>query len=329
MARISPRIIGAFLLGVSTPWLLQQTGETARFPQQILQEVTNPTAEEQQPQETVTNTGYDAQQILLIANGSGVLRLSLQEYLTGVVLAEMGPAFSQEALKAQAVVARTYTLRRAERGGRHQGATVCTDSSCCQAYKSPEAYLKAGGTQAGLNKVQQAVDSTDGLVLRYKGTLIDATYFSCSGGSTEDAVAVWGSDVPYLQATDSPGEEDAPRYSDKVEFTAKEFQKALGRSLSGKPSTWFSKASYTAGGGVDKIKIGGQEYTGKQLRTLLKLRSTAFTVYTEGSNIILETRGYGHRVGMSQYGAEAMAEKGEDYKAILYHYYQGVVLEAY
>lgn len=280
-------------------------------------------------EEEQVKTNWDSSQLVLVQHDDQILRLSINEYLAGVLLAEMGPSFSMEALKAQAVVARTYMLRWAESGGRHNRCTICTDHTCCQAWKSAETYLSEGGTNAGLTKVRKAISETDGMVLRYDGRLIDATYFSCSGGSTEDAVAVWGTDVPYLRSTPSPGEEDAPPYSDTVCFTPQELMDALDRSLSGVPETWFGLPSYTAGGGVDQIEICGMVYEGKSLRSLLGLRSTAFTVMVEDGMINIETRGFGHRVGMSQYGADAMAEKGADYQEILCHYYNGVTLDFY
>lgn len=272
---------------------------------------------------------WDSTQVLLIKDGDSILRMSIEEYIAGVVLAEMGPSFETEALKAQAVVARTYTLRRAERGGRHERCTVCTDHRCCQAFISPEEYIEQGGAQWEVEKVRSAVRQTDAMVLRYEGKLIDATYFSCSGGRTEDAVAVWGADIPYLQATDSPGEESAAAYSHSVSFTPQELMMALGRQLEGSPETWFSQPVYTNGGGVASLEIGGQAYSGTQLRSLLGLRSTAFAVTVEDGEIVFETRGFGHRVGMSQYGADAMASSGAVCQEILCHYYQNVTYEKY
>ena len=133
------------------------------------------------------------------------MEMELNEYLTGVVLGEMPISFELEAQKAQAVVARTYTMRAWYRGGRHDGAAVCTDSTCCQSYISPVDYMSAGGTQSGVDRIYAAVEATGLEVLTYQGELIEATYFSCSGGSTEDAVAVWGTDYPYLRSVDSPG----------------------------------------------------------------------------------------------------------------------------
>ena len=274
----------------------------------------------------VQQPSWDSTILLTVQNKSGNLQqMPLSEYLVGVVLAEMPADFEPEALKAQTVVARTYTCKRME-GSKHEQAAVCMDPGCCQGYRSEEEYQELGGKKADLEKVRLAVESTDGLVLCYGGALIDATYFSCSGGSTEDAVAVWGQDVPYLQAVQSPGEEGAPRYSDSVTFTASEFAKKLGLSPAGEPSGWFAAVTYTNGGGVDTMVILGKSFTGTQLRSKLGLRSTAFEISVSGKTITVTTRGFGHRVGMSQYGAQAMADGGSTFEEILAHYYTGAEL---
>lgn len=253
-------------------------------------------------------------------------KVNLDEYLLGVVLAEMPSSFEMEALKAQAVVARTYTRKAYVTDGKHGDGSVCTDPGCCQAYISEEAYLAQGGTREGVDKVRFAIGATTGYVLTYGGELIEATYFSCSGGSTEDAAAVWGTDYPYLQAVDSPGEENAPHDTDTMTFTPEEFQEALGAELAGSPRSWIGTTTYTEGGGVATMDIGGEVYTGTQLRSLLGLRSTAFTVLTEDGEITITTKGFGHRVGMSQYGADAMAVTGSGFREILEHYYPGTTL---
>lgn len=261
---------------------------------------------------------------VITAQGETVM-MELEDYLEGVVLAEMPAYFEIEALKAQAVAARTFTLNIVENKLKHNGA-VCLKSSCCQAYVTEEAYCAKGGTQEGVEKIRSAVTQTCGEVLLYNGKLIQATYFSCSGGSTEDAADVWGGDVPYLQSVESPGEEGATPYSKTVTFTAKEFSNKLGLSLTGTPDSWFGKVTYTEGGGVKTMVIGGITYTGTKLRKLLSLNSTKFTIKTENSKITVVTQGFGHRVGMSQYGAEAMAVLGSSYQQILAHYFQGTEL---
>lgn len=269
--------------------------------------------------------GWDSSRLIRVQMDDGlVAELPLDSYLTGVLLAEVPASFHPEALKAQAVVSRTYTLRQLEHS-KHDGADICTDSSCCQAWRSqkdmPEESIKAAA---------EAVRATDAMVLTYDGSLIEATFFSCSGGRTEDAVAVWGSDVPYLQAVDSP-QEDAPHNADTFSISTGEFAEVIRQAspeadLSGDPSGWFGDVTATAGGGVDTVEIGGVLFTGVQLRSLLGLRSTVFAVDLSGDTFYFETRGYGHRVGMSQYGAQAMALAGSSYSDILLHYYTGVAL---
>lgn len=258
-----------------------------------------------------------------------VKEIELENYLCGVVLAEMPADFEIEALKAQSVVARTYALRRLEKGTKHGTGLICTDPACCQGYLSPDDYLMRGGPQTGVTKVSRAVLDTAGYVLTYGGELIDATYFSCSGGMTEDASAVWGSDVPYLQATDSPGEESAEHYSDHQTFDRSEVERLLSVSLEGDPEDWFEILSYTDGGGVDKISVCGEILGGAELRKRLSLRSTNFTVEATDDTVTFYTKGYGHRVGMSQYGADAMAVSGHTYDEILAHYYSGTTLGQY
>ena len=252
---------------------------------------------------------------------------NLEEYLVGVVLAEMPAAFEEEALKAQAIVARTYTRKAYLTGGKHGDGSTCTSSSCCQAYISESAYLDSGGTLENIEKIRKCIESTSGMLLTYAGDLIEATYFSCSGGSTEDAVAVWGTDFPYLRTVSSPGEENATYYTDTVRYTKEQLETKTGISLTGNSAGWFSNISYTSGGGVEWITIGEQNFTGTEMRSLLNLRSTAFTIIPEENAVTILTRGYGHRVGMSQYGADAMAANGSDFRDILAHYYPGTEIE--
>ena len=255
--------------------------------------------------------------------------MDMETYLIGVVLAEMPASFHLEALKAQAVAARTYTIKRSLANNRHGKNTICTDYSCCQAYIEPEAYIADGGTWDAVERVSRAVESTAGEVVVYEEELITATYFSCAGGITEDAEAVWGQDVPYLQPVISPGEEYAPVFSDSKSFTPEALQAALGTRLEGPAETWFSRVTYTPGGGVDIMTIADIPYKGTTLRTLLGLRSTIFTVSVEDGVIIFHTRGFGHRVGMSQYGANAMATSGKTHQEILSHYYSGTKIVQY
>lgn len=266
-----------------------------------------------------------ARQVLVQTQEGTILPMELESYILCVLRGEMPADFEPEALKAQAVAVRTYTLKNQK----HTVAQVCTDSACCQAYCTQEDYLAVGHTRQENEKLEAAALETADEVLTYQGQLIDATYFSCSGGRTEDALAVWGTDVPYLQAVDSPGEENAAHYIDTVIFTAAEFQTKLNAELTGSPGNWIGSVTYTDGGGVDTVYIGGVPYKGTQVRQLLGLRSTAFVMTAMGDRVTVTTKGYGHRVGMSQYGADAMAVAGNTYKEILAHYYPGTELVHY
>ncbi len=284
-------------------------------------------AENTPPQTVQTETsGTVAPLSVRFRQEDGEIReMDMDEYLVGVVCGEMPAYFEEEALKAQAVVARTYALKALKTGGKHHDGSVCGDSACCQAYIPWEDYL-AKNPQENLERIRSAVTATSGAVLVYQGELIEATYFSCSGGKTEDAAAVWGADFPYLRATDSPGEEKATYYTDSVYIPKETLCSALEISLGEDPAAWVGMTTYTAGGGVNTMILGGKEFGGTQLRKALGLRSTAFTVSWDAGGITFETRGYGHRVGMSQYGADAMAASGSSFDQILAHYYAGTEL---
>jgi stage II sporulation protein D len=274
-----------------------------------------------------TEATANRERTICVLMQSGELRqLDLEEYVLGVVLQEMPASFHDEALKSQAVVARTYAIRRMEQGGKHGGAAVCVDPSCCQAYIPPDKF--AGGIEA-LSKVRDAVNASKCEVLLYDGELIDATYYSCSGGRTEEAYAVWGTDIPYLQSVESPGEEDAEHYTDTTTYSLEAFQDMLGVRFSERPENWIQSVSYSNGGGVDTITICGHEFKGTQIRQMLGLRSTAFVINALGDTVTITTKGFGHRVGMSQYGADAMASKGNSYDQILTHYYPGTEIISY
>lgn len=261
--------------------------------------------------------------IRILKNDGTVETVNLETYLTSVILREMPARFDEEALKAQAVVARTYALKR-KKGTKHTGADVCTQSSCCQGYYDLEDYLADGGKKDNIENAKNAVKATEGEVLKYQNNLIDATYFACSGGRTESAVAVWGTDIPYLQSTESPGEESAKHYTDTVTLTKKEFIEAL-QLPAGKEVT-IDYIQYTEGGGIDVISLSNNAIQGTTFRKKLGLKSTAVILSVVGDTVTITTKGNGHRVGMSQYGANAMAENGANYREILLHYYNNVEL---
>lgn len=305
----------AFLLAWGLPWVAMAVGEVVfsdPVPEETAQTESVPTQPTQMAKGETIQVWMDGHRV----------DMDFTEYLTGVLISELPGSFHPEAKKAQAVVARTYAQKRVAAMDKHPGA-VCTDSTCCQGYTDPNQF---GVESEVVRQAREAVEATDGMILTYEGNLIDATYFSCSGGYTEDAVAVWGSDVPYLQSVESPGEEIASVYTDTVVFTKAQLENALGIQLKGSAKSWFGPVVHTEGGGVASMMIGGRRFAGTELRQLLQLRSTAFTLSVSGDTVTVSTKGYGHRVGMSQYGAQAMALTGSTYAEILTHYYLGAKL---
>ena len=303
-------------------WLLEpgeRSGETAPTPTLPIDRVIQ------------TNSVRDKGRAVRLLQPDGtVVQTDMETYLRQVVAAEMPASFEPEALKAQACAARTYTVRLQNRGGKHDNADVCTDSKCCQAYISPaDAELK-WGVQAGefSAKIARAVADTDGLGVLYAGEPIEAVFFSSAPGKTTDAVAVWGNSVDYLKSVDSPEGDEVPNYRTEVVLSAEEVKNRIltaypGADLSGKPGSWFSQIYTGESGAVTSVLVGGVTLTGNQVRGALGLRSPAFTVAFDGTDFTFSVTGYGHGVGMSQYGANKMAAEGADFRAILEWYYSG------
>lgn len=266
-----------------------------------------------------------AEERRILVDWSGEKReMDLEEYVIQVVLAEMPAEFETEALKAQAVAARTFGWKAHTTGGKHGDATVCTNASCCQGFVTEENFVSYYGTDEDLKKIREAVHATTGMVMTYNGQLIEAAYFSSSGGNTEDALAVWGSDYPYLTARESPEEPDQGEQTKA--FSTSFLESSLNTRLEGTPDTWFHDWVHTVGGGVESVGIGNRTFSGITVRKLLNLRSTVFTVTIENDVVFFHTKGYGHRVGMSQYGADAMAKAGSTWEEILDYYYSGAEL---
>ena len=268
----------------------------------------------------------------------GVVTLSMEEYLWRVVAAEMPASFESEALKAQTVAARTYTVAKMEQTVQaHPDAQVCTDIACCQAYIDPAQAAANWGenAQSYTQKIADAISQTDGMVILYQGQPIQAVFFSSAAGRTVDAVEVWGNAVPYLTGVDSPeGEEDVPNYHSTVTIPAEEFKSRLlaaysGADLNGDPAGWFQNTVCNSAGGVDTVEVGGVTLTGQQVRALFELRSANFTVTAGEDGITFTVTGYGHGVGMSQYGANALAKQGKSWEEILKWYYTGVEIAPY
>lgn len=286
--------------------------------------------ESQAGQATLPDSGHT---LSILVDGQ-VQEMDLEQYIWGVVAAEMPASFEEEALKAQAVAARTYSLNKAGGSPNHPEADLCTDFHCCQAWISREAAEANWGESAGLyaDKITHAVADTAGQVVLYEGQLIDAVFHSSSDQATLDAVEVWGGSVPYLQSVSSPEGEEVPNFHSEVTFTAQEFRDLFLAArpeavLEGAPETWFGETVRTAGGSVHTIQIGGVSLTGTQVRQIFSLRSACFTVTCTEDSVTFSVTGFGHGVGMSQYGANAMAAAGSTYTEILEHYYTGVTVE--
>ena len=256
----------------------------------------------------------------------------MQEYLRGVVAAEMPAGFHPEALKAQAVAARSYALYCAS-FAKHGEAQVCADYACCQAWQSEDTRKKKWGEDFHANelKISAAVRETDGEYLAAGGEPVFAAFHSSSALRTENSADVWSA-VPYLVSVESPETaEDVPNYISVVQCSPIDFRDTVlsahpEADFSGPEEEWLGEMRHDASGRVASVVLGGASLGGKELRSLFSLRSTAFTLALEGGVFTFTVTGFGHGVGMSQYGADKMARQGADYTEILAHYYPGTVL---
>jgi stage II sporulation protein D len=266
--------------------------------------------------------------------GEETRTVTMAEYLPHVLASEVPVSFSPEALKAQAVAARTYIVYcTAHTKPRHPEAAVCTEAGCCMAYLDEPELRGAWGDSfdACFAVVTEAVTATDGQILRFSGEPILASFHSSSAGRTEDGAELWGS-VPYLVSVKSPEtENDVPNYITSVEVSKDNFRETIlllrpEAAFADDPAAWITDMEIDGSGRVRRMHIGGSELTGPELRKLFSLRSTAFTLaYSEGIFVFTVT-GYGHGLGMSQYGANVMAKNGFTYREILAHYYPETTL---
>lgn len=327
---------GLLLLLFLALWAL--VPESAREPEEEPPAATLPALGESAGSAAPAVDGWDESRSIRLLRADGTVEeLTLEDYLWGVTAAEMPAAFRSEALKAQAVAARTFCLyRQAHPVDRHPEVPICDDSSCCQAYLSPQEAAVIWGNEAQRysDKLTQAVAETDGLVCLYGGEPINAVFFSSTAGKTADAVTVWGTDVPYLTSVDSPEGEEVPGWNTVVTFTDDELRQQVTAlradiKLSGDPETWLGEPETDGTGMVLRLTVGGTELTGREARALFGLRSARFTVEREEGSFSFHVLGYGHAVGMSQYGANALAGQGKGFAEILSWYYTGVTVGSY
>ena len=274
---------------------------------------------------------------VLDTDAGEILEIPVREYLIGAVGAEMPVSFESEALKAQAVAAHTYAERQAELADQRpelHGADFSDDASKYQAFYTESELRKLYGTnfEENYQKLEQAVDSVLHEILVYQGEPIIAAFHAMSGGKTESAKNVWGSEVAYLQSVDSSADRNAPQFEQKASYTPEQVKDMLSAAREGlflgtDTAHWFGEPQCSEAGTVLQIPVGTSIFTGQELRTIFSLRSAIFTVNYEEKNFIFTTHGYGHDVGMSQYGANAMAVQGADYQEILSYYYPEAELE--
>ena len=263
-----------------------------------------------------------------------IMKLDIEEYLIGVVAAEMPASFEDEALKSQAVAARTYSLKKINKdAAEHKGADLCTDFAHCQAYYDEKDREKVWGnkTDSYAKKIKNSVASTKGEYLSYNDDFASTVFHACSNGTTEDSADVWGGSSPYLVCVDSPGDMQNPNYIthlsvEKAEFVNK-LNEAIGEDKIKHETLVIEEPELTGGGNVRFIDVSGVEFKGTEIRKIFDLKSAAFALKIEGEKIVFDVYGSGHGVGMSQYGAQGMAIEGESYKTILSHYYPGTILE--
>ena len=325
----------AVLLAFLLPLLLYipdrgipEPGETAEQTQ-IPAETPAPTSEAATAQPV-----RDESILLSVLTDQGVEALSMSDYLRLALAGEMPASFEPEALKAQAVALRSYALYyRAQRKSAHPEADVCTGSGCCAAAADPDELRAAWGERYDeyARKLADAIRDTDGQYLTWEGAPALTVFHASSALRTESGAAL-GVDKRYLVSVDTPEtEEDVRNLCSTVEVSAEEFAVSIRSvlpeaDLSGPPERWTGPVRLDDAGRVSAVTIGGSELSGLALRQLFSLRSTDFTLLWEDGRFVFRVRGYGHGLGMSQYGAELMARDGADYTAILRHYYPGTEL---
>lgn len=270
---------------------------------------------------SVSNTtNSSVSEITVYRSNGSVINLNMTDYLIGVVSSEMPASFNLEALKAQSVLARTYALK-AKQTGKKLTNTVST-----QSYIDIDQMKNKWGNSFNTyyNKIKNAVENTNGEYLSYNGNYIEALYHSTNNGKTESSFDVFGNYYPYLISVSSEYDKNASSYLRTISMPLDTISNKLGLSLNN--DSVISILSYTDGGNIKEININGNNFSGKKVRELLGLRSADFDISISDNNANITTRGYGHGVGMSQYGANGMANAGYSYKDILSHYYPGATL---
>ena len=277
---------------------------------------------------------------LFISSTGEKTEIDFEEYIAGLVGQDMSPAYHIEALKAQAVAVRSFILSKIvfyrEKGipGNHQGAILCTDYACCHSWRSldeSKMFWDQRFADDYADKVLKAVNDTCGEYLVYDGEPVKAYYHAVSSGKTENINDAWGVEVPYLKSVDSSGDLRADGFRSRVFYPEKAFVTIIKglkpeTEISDNISQAIGKAKLNETGSVAQIEIFGEQFSGREIQDAFKLRSTVFSVEYIEDKVVFDVKGYGHGVGMSQFGANSMAQSGKSYEDILFHYYSGVEL---
>lgn len=281
------------------------------------------TPEEDTQQETIDKADDSVEVSIERADSTEVEKVPLEEYVISVVASEMPADFKEEALKAQAVAARTYIINHLNQ--QDDPEAIVTDSTEHQVYKNTAELEEQWGEEFEwkMDKITSAVLATEGEVITYDDEPITPTFFSMSNGYTEDAEAYWGNELPYLKSVESKWEASHPNFKEQVIISFQDMSEKLDIPLQigEQPALAMTR---TESNRVKELKIDDATFTGKDIREKLGLRSNDFSIKQQNDHFIFTTKGYGHGVGMSQYGANGMAEDGKTYKNILNYYYQDV-----
>jgi len=249
----------------------------------------------------------------------------LEEYIMGVIAGEMPASFELEALKAQAVASRSYVMYHMLKNKNNNYDVIDTVTN--QVYLDSDTLRNRWGSHYDeyAKKIMTAVKETSYQYLVYKGQVAEALFFSTSTGYTENSEDVFVSAVPYLRSVPSPWDNISPAFSNSTDYSVEEFCRLLKIQNSQTIQTTILET--TAAGRIKKIKINEKTFTGKEVASLLRLKSSFFTITVDKNKVYISTKGYGHGVGMSQYGAQGMAQAGYTYDEILTYYYTGVEIK--
>ena len=315
------------------PALFTKTNKARPVSQETKIEDNSNIVSEENPPQTYDYKDFSTVKLLHTATGE-VEELNMDEYLYGVVSAEMPASYDKEALKAQAIVARTYTIYQIRNSpDKHVGAGMCDSYACCQAWISKEERLnkwEEAERESNWQKIVSAVDETSGKIVTYGGTPINAFFHSNSGGITESSVNMWGCiDYPYLKSVQTSGEDGYSQYSSNVTITNEDLLNKIKEKYSNIEIDFTNNESikiidYTESNRVRTVRFGNVEMAGTEARTLLGLKSTNFEISRTDNDVTFSVIGYGHGVGMSQTGADSMAKSGSNFEEIIKHFYTGV-----